>query len=263
MHIPPGTLIRDRAGRIVTRVSITPIPNDRPPYPMPEIAEFPVYFTAAARRRAPRKVSMACRDEAQVIYPNYTNLPPGTELLSGATIRCCAEWHVYGMGTVTDDGQHIVPDPGVGLYSFTGFSVATNLISVTVRFRLLRWRRGVEADHPGDSAGGGPPDGLSIRPNANCGDPVQTVTGQFTHFNTDLRCCRRRPAGVAPPVLLPRRAGARFGRGMMASLEMYLYNPVPGTYNQFWLVTSNGGCVVLTCTLRLRLVFDGAPRSAV
>jgi hypothetical protein len=125
VHIPPGTLIRDRAGRIVTRVSITPIPNDRPPYPMPEIAEFPVYFTLQPGGARLEGVDGLPR-QAQVIYPNYTNLPPGTRITFWSYDPVLREWHVYGMGTVTDDGQHIVPDPGVGLYSFTGFSVATN-----------------------------------------------------------------------------------------------------------------------------------------
>ncbi|HSK76475.1 MAG TPA: kelch repeat-containing protein, partial [Thermoanaerobaculia bacterium] len=35
LHIPPGAVLRDREGRIVTELSITPIPVDRSPFPLP------------------------------------------------------------------------------------------------------------------------------------------------------------------------------------------------------------------------------------
>jgi len=37
--------LRDHDRRPVTQVSITPIPIDRPPYPLPANVEVPVYFT--------------------------------------------------------------------------------------------------------------------------------------------------------------------------------------------------------------------------
>jgi RHS repeat-associated protein len=45
LHLPPGTIIRDEDGQIVTEISITPVPVDRPPFPLPFGTEFPMYFT--------------------------------------------------------------------------------------------------------------------------------------------------------------------------------------------------------------------------
>lgn len=61
------------------------------------------------------------------------------------------DWYVYGAGTVT--GTQVVPDPGVGLYEFTGAMMETS------------------NPPPGDAPmpGGGPAKG----------DPVDVATGLF------------------------------------------------------------------------------------
>ena len=45
LHTPPNTVITGEDGRPVTQVSITPIPVDRPPFPLPTHFTVPVYFT--------------------------------------------------------------------------------------------------------------------------------------------------------------------------------------------------------------------------
>jgi hypothetical protein len=45
VRIPSGTVIRDHAGAVVRELSITPIPIDQPPFPLPPDLEVPVYFT--------------------------------------------------------------------------------------------------------------------------------------------------------------------------------------------------------------------------
>jgi hypothetical protein len=45
LHLPRHTVITDRQGEVVREVSITPIPVDRPPFPLPAGVEVPVYFT--------------------------------------------------------------------------------------------------------------------------------------------------------------------------------------------------------------------------
>ncbi|MDB5932962.1 MAG: hypothetical protein JWQ01_306 [Massilia sp.] len=44
LHLPAGTIIRDRNGKIVTALNMTAIPTDRPPFPIPNLG-VPVYFT--------------------------------------------------------------------------------------------------------------------------------------------------------------------------------------------------------------------------
>src|SRR5439155_1940918 len=45
LHIPAGTVIKDIDGAPVNEVSITPIPLDRPPFPLPNDVYVPIYFT--------------------------------------------------------------------------------------------------------------------------------------------------------------------------------------------------------------------------
>ena len=69
-------------------------------------------------------------------------------------------WYIYGHGTVTEDGVHVVPDSGIEVYEFTGAMVAD----------------------PGlGPAEGPPPDNCS-----QDGDPVDLATGLLVLRNTDL-----------------------------------------------------------------------------
>jgi hypothetical protein len=45
LRLPPNTVIRDHHGKVVRELSITPIPIDRTPFPLPENVEVPIYFT--------------------------------------------------------------------------------------------------------------------------------------------------------------------------------------------------------------------------
>ena len=43
-HIPPNTVITDIEGKIANQISITPIPLNQPPFPLPQV-QLPIYFT--------------------------------------------------------------------------------------------------------------------------------------------------------------------------------------------------------------------------
>lgn len=45
LHLPAGTVITDRWGKVVHQVNITPIPIDKPPFPLPTGVDVPIYFT--------------------------------------------------------------------------------------------------------------------------------------------------------------------------------------------------------------------------
>ena len=45
LHLPPGTVIRGEDGSVVRRVTMTPIPMDRTPFPLPADAPFTMFFT--------------------------------------------------------------------------------------------------------------------------------------------------------------------------------------------------------------------------
>ena len=149
--LPPGTVIRDRDGRVVTHLNITPIPVDRPPFPLPFGAEFPMYFTVQ-----PGGAYIGPHG-ARIIYPNITNEPPGTRINFWYYDPQEKDWYIYGKGTVTTDGKQVVPDKGIVIYRLTGASI-----------------------RPFDS---GPPSGDD---NDDDGDPVNLATGLFVLKKTDL-----------------------------------------------------------------------------
>lgn len=45
VHIPAGARLKDPEGQVVTSMTITPIPIDRPPFPLPRDVRFSTYFT--------------------------------------------------------------------------------------------------------------------------------------------------------------------------------------------------------------------------
>ena len=66
LHLPAGTVIRGLEGEVVTQISITPVPTDRPPFPLPPGINVPVFASiqpGGARVIPPR---------ARLIYPPMT-----------------------------------------------------------------------------------------------------------------------------------------------------------------------------------------------
>jgi hypothetical protein len=117
LHIPPGAVIRDRDGQPVREVSITAIPVDRPPFPLPHFVEIPVYFTI-------QPGGAYVQPGAWLVYPNYFNEAPGTRVDFWQYDPEERGWHVYGRGTVTQGGRQVVPDLGVRIYEFTGAMIS-------------------------------------------------------------------------------------------------------------------------------------------
>ena len=118
LRLPAQTVIRDMDGNTVTRLSITPIPTNQPPFPLPSGVNVPVFFTIQPGG------SQVIPPRAQLIYPNYTNQPAGARIDFWNYDAEEKGWYVYGRGTVTANGKQIVPDPGVVLYEFTGAMVS-------------------------------------------------------------------------------------------------------------------------------------------
>jgi hypothetical protein len=116
LHLPPGTTIRDKEGQLVTQLSITLIPPDRPPFPLPFGAEFPMYFTVQ-----PGGAHIESYN-ARLVYPNITNELPGTRVNFWNYDPEEKGWYIYGRGTVTPDRRQVVPDAGVAIYKLTGAS---------------------------------------------------------------------------------------------------------------------------------------------
>lgn len=211
LRLPAQTVVRDLDGQAVTQISITPIPTDRPPFPLPPGVDVPVFFTiqpGGARLIPPR---------AQLIYPNFTNSRPGARIDFWNYDAEGKGWYVYGQGTVSASGAQIIPDPGVVLYEFSGAMVALPSIAPQ------------DAPSP-------------CNPESGCGDPVDTATGLFVYSKTDLvlpdtmsialtRTYRPRDAQMRP-----------FGIGATHPYEMFLVGTT-WPYSYIDLILADGGRV--------------------
>ena len=123
IRIPKGTVIRDRQGKILTRIAIVPVPLDRAPFPVP--GNFPVYFMFQPGGAVIQGLAPRSSPGIRIIYPNNTNEPPGTKTKLLVYDTRDRGWFEYGSATVSDDGKQVVPEPGVGLYEHMAASYLT------------------------------------------------------------------------------------------------------------------------------------------
>src|SRR5215207_3014719 len=211
VRVPQGSVVRDVDGRTVTQLSITPIPVDRTPFPLPPGVNVPIFFTVqpgAARVIPPR---------ARVVYPNYANDRPGTRMNFWNYDPEGKGWYVYGEGTVTADGRQVVPDPGVVLYEFNGFMINRN--------------------------GMPPPPGSGPNPGSDGedGDPVDLATGLFVYDKTDFILPDALPLTLTRTYRPEDSASRPFGIGTSHAYELYLYSAQE--YVQADLILPTGGRV--------------------
>ena len=209
VHIPSGAIVRDVDGKTANKISITPIPVDRPPFPLPSGVNVPVFFTVqpgAAQVIPPR---------ARVIYPNYAGAAPGTRVNFWNYDPAEKGWYVYGQGSVTPDGKQVVPDPGVVIYEFTGFMI----------------------DQTGNPAATGPNAGGG--PDADDGDPVDLATGLFVLNKTDLYLPDTMPLILRRTYRPGDNAARAFGIGSTHPYDIFLWSV--NNYQEADLILPDGG----------------------
>lgn len=180
LHIPPATVIRDANGQIVTQITITPIPISQPPFPLPVGVQVPIYFTI---QPGGAYLENASWTPARLIYPNSAGLPIGTPFDFWNYDADARGWYVYGQGGVIPPGRQIAPNPGVGIYEFTGAMVAHPDLGPP-------GGPPPPPPPPGPPPPGGnpppPPPPGPPPPGPNGGDPVDVATGLFTYQRTDV-----------------------------------------------------------------------------
>ena len=158
VHLPKGAVVKDHDGQVARQISITPIPVDQPPFPLPTGVDVPVYFTIQPGGGYLESAG-AWPAGARIVYPNYHAERSGTRINFWHYDPAERGWHVYGHGSVRSDGRQIVPDAGTAIYEFTG--------------AMINDGQSPPADGP---TPGGPSDG----------DPVDLGTGLFVYEKTDL-----------------------------------------------------------------------------
>jgi RHS repeat-associated protein len=218
VRIPKGAVIRDPDGKVVTKISITPIPTDRAPSPVP--APFAVYFTL---QPAGAWVDGDATKGVKVIYPNYQGAAAGTLFNFWNDAISEQGWHVYGHGKVSQDRSQILPDDSVTFRRLMHFSAATAPQYI-----------------PGEEPSTAPvPNGCKEA------DPVDCGTGLFEHTVTDLS------VNDVVPITLTRMYRTNdnqvhaFGVGTDLSYNMRLVSPysVSGNASEIDVIMANGARV--------------------
>jgi RHS repeat-associated protein len=205
VRLPVGTIIRDIDHQVVRKVSITAIPLDRTPFPLATGVRPPVYFTLQPGGAYLETAQGASSRGARIIYPNNLGWKPETAADFWHYDPEDRGWFVYGNGSVTRDGTRIIPDPGIGIYEFTGAMVGSPLFG--------------PAEAP-------PPCGK-----CEDGDPVDLATGLFVYSHVDLSL------EDVLPITLKRTYRTRdtryraFGIGAMHPYDIYIVGDTnPYTY---------------------------------
>src|SRR5262249_618483 len=115
----------------VTHVSITPVPVDRTPAPLPSNLATTMVYTSQPGNACVLNASNQCITDntgpkIPVTYPNLSGASAGTSIPLWAFDHSTVQWYQYGNGTVSADGKTIVPNAGVGLRDFSWHFPATS-----------------------------------------------------------------------------------------------------------------------------------------
>lgn len=198
LHIPAGTVIRDRQGRILTEVNVTAIPVDRPPFPVPDLG-VPTYFTVQPGGAVLQSVSGKPGPGARLFYPNFNHEVPGAR---GTFWNYDPEdrgWFVYGLGTISHDATQAIPDDGVVIHELTGAMFNGGNTP------------GPDGPPPCDCGGSG-------------GDPVSLVTGQFDHTERDMVVADVVPIAITRTYDSKDVNRRAFGIGMIDPYDIYFFS---------------------------------------
>jgi RHS repeat-associated protein len=215
VHIPPGSVLRDHDGNIATEVSITAIPVDRPPFPLPAGVQVPIFYTVQPGGGYV-ETAAGQRSGVRIIYPNYTHERPGTRVNFWHYDPDERGWYIYGQGTVDQAGRQVVPDPGVTVYELTGAMI--NVPGLV-------------------PPGSGPAPGSD----AEDGDPVDLGTGLFVMRKTDLALPDVLPLVLTRTYRPQDNASRPFGIGATHPYETFLWSAKQ--YQEVDLVLADGGRV--------------------
>ena len=224
LRLPPNTVVRDRDGKVVREISLTQVPTERPPFPLPDGVSFPIYLTTQPGGARLETSTGGASSGAPVVYPNYFGYPPGTEAdFWKYEPENGRRWYRYGKGTVDGSGQYFEPSESMRVRKFTMFTqVSPNLNGTT----------------PG---GGAPPPSSASPPGGNSfgADPVDLSTGLFVMTKTDLALGDVLPLALTRTYRQNDSASRGFGIGANHPYSLLLYSE--NGYLTISLILPDGG----------------------
>ena len=213
LHLPPQTVIRDRTGKIVTTVSITPVPIDQPPFPLPAGVAVPIYFTIQ-----PGAAYIDTQSEfkgARLFYPNSHHAKPEAVFDFWNYDADQKGWYIYGEGQVSAGGNQIVPNPGVVIYEFTGAMVGSPTPAKTK--------------------------GPTAYPPPKAGEPVDLSSGLFIYNKTDLVLPDVLPIALERTYTSNDSVVRSFGIGAMQAYDIFMIGDTTPAYTYQELCLPDGG----------------------
>lgn len=214
VHIPAGVVLRTEHGDPLTRLTLTPVPLDRPPFPLPEGTK--LFFTPQSHGAIVETLD-GSQKGVRITYPNYTGMGAGTSVDLWSYDAKGVGWYTYGQGIVSADGRQIVPAPGV-----SERRVGCLHILGSPTLPPATW------PPPGSWESGG--------------DPVHLGTGLFVLDDTDLFLPAIIPIGVTRTYRQNDTASHAFGIGMSCGYDMYMVGDATA-YTYAELILQDGGRV--------------------
>jgi RHS repeat-associated protein len=234
LHIPAGTVVRDRHGGIVTELNITAIPVDRPPFPVPDLG-VPVYFTVQPGGAILESASDKPTPGARLFYPNFKNEVPGARGVFWNYDSADRGWFVYGLGTISHEGRQSIPDDGVVIHEFTGAMFNGAGAPGPEGPPPCAAQTCCSADDMGigDTSSGGEAGTCGFD-----GDPVSLYTGQFDRTERDLVLNDVMPISITRTYYSADVNQRAFGIGMTHQYDMFFFSK--NQYQETDLLLPNG-----------------------
>ncbi|MFY9620674.1 MAG: kelch repeat-containing protein [Pyrinomonadaceae bacterium] len=234
VRVPRDSVLRMPAGahhshglkrQELTSMSITPIPADRTPFPLPAGVTDALVFTLQLHGAKIEGPQGEKRPGFRIVYPNYLNLPAGDRVEFWNYDPSGPGWYKYGEGTVTADRRQVIPDAGVELQSMHCIS--------------LMFKSFVAWVSPA----------MSLLMAFFDGDPVDLSTGLFVYRKTDLILPDVIPVELSRTYRQNDSNARSFGKGFTHPYDMFIYGD-----------TANYGEIILPDGARIH--FDKIPNSS-
>jgi RHS repeat-associated protein len=222
LHIPAGTVIRDRHGQIVTELNLTAIPVDRPPFPVPDLG-VPVYFTVQPGGAVLQSVTGKPSPGARLFYPNFKNEVPGARGTFWNYDPEEREWFVYGLGTISADARQAIPDEGVVIHELTG--------------AMFNGSNTPGPEGPPVCVAGDAASGIDVVCGYG-GDPVYLAKGQFDHIAHDIFVSDVMPIDITRTYNSFDINQRAFGIGMTLGYDIFLFSQNP--FQEVDVILPNG-----------------------